>query len=79
MSSYRYEGARIEEEAAKFEAKTLCRAIRNVQNKREKAMEEEEEKGKEEIVRIVATRSKPHLQAIYTHYQEICGQNMDEV
>lgn len=74
MSSYRYEGPRIEEQTAKFEAKTLCRAMRNADKKREEALEEEEE-----VVRIIATRSKPHLQSIYCHYQEICGHNMDEV
>ncbi|XP_057976620.1 annexin D4-like [Malania oleifera] len=70
VSSYRYEGPKVSEEAAKCEAKTLCSCIRNADKKQ--PMEDEE------VVRIVATRSKPHLRAIYKHYEGICGSNLDE-
>ncbi|RVW28097.1 Annexin D4 [Vitis vinifera] len=32
----------------------------------------------EEVVRILTTRSKPHLKAIFKHYKEINGKNIDE-
>lgn len=35
--------------------------------------------GNEEVVRIMATRSKMHLKAVYKHYREISGNNLEEV
>lgn len=71
MSSYRYEGPKVNEEIAKSEAKTLFAAIKNADKKN--PIEDEE------VVRILTTRSKPHLKAIFKHYKEINGKNIDEV
>jgi hypothetical protein len=68
VSAYRYEGSKFRDDAAKSEAETLSNAIKNG-----KPIEDDE------VIRILATRSKPHLQAIYKHYMEISGQNIDEV
>ncbi|XP_062173772.1 annexin D4 [Alnus glutinosa] len=67
VSAYRYEGSKFRDDAAKSEAETLSNAIKNG-----KPIEDDE------VIRILATRSKPHLQAIYKHYMEISGQNIDE-
>ncbi|KAA8537313.1 hypothetical protein F0562_027000 [Nyssa sinensis] len=68
VSSYRYEGPRgVNEETAKSEAKKLCIAIKSG-----KPIEDEE------VVTILAIRSKPHLKAIFRHYKEICGKNIEE-
>ncbi|GFP92446.1 annexin d4 [Phtheirospermum japonicum] len=69
LSSYRYEGPKVNEEIAKFEAKALSDAIKVggeglVEN--------------EEVVRILSTRSKLHLKAVYKHYKEISGNYLDE-
>ena len=63
MSSYRYEGPKVHEEIVKSEAKILFAAIKNADKKN--PIEDEE------VVRIVTTRSKPHLKAIFKHYKEI--------
>ncbi|XP_059649220.1 annexin D4 [Cornus florida] len=70
VSSYRYEGQRVNDATAKSEAKTLGAAIKNANKK--KPIEDEE------VVRILATRSKLHLKAIFRHYKEMCGKNIDE-
>ncbi|KAK9282972.1 hypothetical protein L1049_011197 [Liquidambar formosana] len=70
VSSYRYEGPRVNEEIAKSEAKTVSTAIKTADKK--KPIEDEE------VIRILSTRSKPHLKAIFKHYKEICGNNIDE-
>ncbi|KAL6562950.1 hypothetical protein OROHE_005537 [Orobanche hederae] len=71
LSSYRYEGPKVNEQIAEFEAKALLDAIREggaaaglVEN--------------EELVRILSTRSKLHLNAAYKHYKEISGNYLDE-
>ena len=68
VSAYRYEGSMFRDDAAKSEAKTLFDAIING-----KPIEDDE------VIRILTTRSKPHLQAIYKHYKEISGKNIEEV
>ncbi|KAB1199580.1 Annexin D4 [Morella rubra] len=70
VSAYRYEGTKVKEDAAKSEAKELHNAIKNADKR--KPIEDDE------VVRILTTRSKPHLQAIYKHYKEISGKNIDE-
>ncbi|CAK9176856.1 unnamed protein product [Ilex paraguariensis] len=70
LSSYRYEGPRVNEEIAKTEAKTLCNAIKNAGKK--PAIEEEE------VLRILTTRSKLHIKAVYKHYKEISGKYLDQ-
>ncbi|KAE9620902.1 hypothetical protein Lal_00019096 [Lupinus albus] len=70
LSAYRYEGPKVKDDTAKSEAKTLSHAIKNAQNK--PIVEDDE------VIRIFATRSKLHLHAIYQHYKEISGKNLDE-
>ncbi|KAJ4969953.1 hypothetical protein NE237_003052 [Protea cynaroides] len=70
VSAYRYEGPKVNDEITKSEAKILSNAFKNADKKN--PVEDEE------VVRILSTRSKPHLQAIYKHYKEICKQTLDE-
>ncbi|KAF5729312.1 putative annexin [Tripterygium wilfordii] len=70
VSAYRYEGLKVMEDTAKTEAKVLANAIKNGDKKQ--IIEDEE------VVRILTTRSKPHLKALYKHYKEISGTNLDE-
>ncbi|XP_043692409.1 annexin D4-like [Telopea speciosissima] len=70
VSAYRYEGSKVNDEVAKSEAKILCNAIKNANTKN--PVEEEE------VVRILSTRSKAHLKAIYKHYKEMFSKTLDE-
>ncbi|XP_043699351.1 annexin D4-like [Telopea speciosissima] len=69
VSAYRYEGSKVNDEVAKSEAKMICNAIKNA---KKDPVEDEE------VVRILSTRSKPHLKAIYKHYKELCGKTLNE-
>lgn len=69
VSAYRYEGPKVKEDTAKSEAKTLLNAIKSGEKKTQD----------EEVIRILTTRSKPHLKAVYEDYKEIGGSNLDEV
>lgn len=71
LSAYRYEGTKVKDDTAKSEAKILSNAIKNAHKK---PINEDDE-----VIRILATRSKLHLQAVYKHYKEISGKNLDEV
>ncbi|CAA3006829.1 annexin D4 [Olea europaea subsp. europaea] len=71
VSSYRYEGTKVNEGIAKSEAKFLSSAIKGAAGNKN-LLENEE------VVRIVATRSKPHLTLVYNHYKEITGNYLDE-
>lgn len=71
VSAYRYEGPKVKDDTAKSEAKTLAHAIKNADKRN--PIEDDE------VIRILSTRSKPHLKEIYKHYQEISGHNIDEV
>ena len=71
LSAYRYEGSKVKEDAAKSEANTLSNAIKDADKK--KPIDDDE------VIRILTTRSKPHIQAIYKYYKEISGKNIDEV
>ncbi|XP_057976605.1 annexin D4-like [Malania oleifera] len=68
VSSYRYEGSRVEEATAKSEAKSLRNAIKSAGV----AIENDE------VVRILATRSKPRLKAIFKHYNDIEKKSIEE-
>ncbi|KAL5570550.1 hypothetical protein UlMin_027125 [Ulmus minor] len=71
VSAYRYEGpAMVKEDDAKSEAEALANAIKNADKK--KLLEDDE------VVRILATRSKPHIQAVYKKYKQISDKNLDE-
>lgn len=67
VSAYRYEGSRVHDESAKSEAEALHHAI-----KKNLPVEDEE------VVRILSTRSKLHLKAIFSHYKELFGKDLDE-
>ncbi|XP_051147392.1 annexin D4 [Andrographis paniculata] len=69
VSAYRYEGPRVDEEAARAEAKSLSDIHKQLGLQIDN----------EEVIRILSTRSKLHLQAIHKHYKEItAGNNLDE-
>ncbi|XP_010509172.1 PREDICTED: annexin D4-like [Camelina sativa] len=67
VSAYRYEGNKVKEDSAKSEAKTLAEAV---------ASPGEEVVEKDEVVRILTTRSKPHLQHVYKHFNDIKGSDL---
>lgn len=58
----------MNDELAKLEAKVLSDAIKGGVPI-----------GNYEVVRILSTRSKIHVKAVYKHYKEISGSNLDEV
>ncbi|KAI4382960.1 hypothetical protein MLD38_008848 [Melastoma candidum] len=70
VSAYRYEGPQHKEDAAKSEAKLLVNAVRGGEGK---TLIEDEE-----VIRILSTRSKLHLVAVYKHYKEISSSYLDE-
>ncbi|XP_021774431.1 annexin D4-like [Chenopodium quinoa] len=67
VSAYRYEGTRVHDGTAKSEAEALHHAIKNIHPVED-----------EEVVRILCTRSKPHLTAIFRHYKELFGKELNE-
>ncbi|PIA53727.1 hypothetical protein AQUCO_00900364v1 [Aquilegia coerulea] len=69
VSSYRYQGPKVHAETAKAEAKILANAIKSSGNELEKNAE---------VLRILTTRSKASLQAIFKHYKELYGKNIEE-
>ncbi|KAJ0094537.1 hypothetical protein Patl1_17029 [Pistacia atlantica] len=69
VSAYRYEGPKVKEDMAKSEAKILAEAMKNAE---QKPIEDAE------LIRILSTRSKPHLKAVYKYYKDIFGKNIDE-
>ncbi|XP_039063264.1 annexin D4-like [Hibiscus syriacus] len=71
VSAYRYEGSKVKEDTAKSEAKALLNAIKDGDKK--KVMENDE------VVRILTTRSKPHLKEVYQQYKKISGKTIIEV
>ncbi|KAJ4834984.1 hypothetical protein Tsubulata_019271 [Turnera subulata] len=70
VSAYRYEGPKVKDDTAKSEAKILANAIKHGNEKN--PVEDEE------VVRILTTRSKLHLKAVYTHYKELAGKSIHE-
>lgn len=67
LSSYRYEGPKVSEEMAKLEAKALLEALKGggpLEN--------------DEVVRILSTRSKLHLKAVYNHYNQLTTKYLDQ-
>ncbi|KAL2461150.1 Annexin D4 [Abeliophyllum distichum] len=71
VSSYRYEGPKVNEETAKSEAKFLSGAIKGAAGNKNLIENDE-------VVRILVTRSKLHLISVYKHYKEISGNYLDE-
>ena len=71
VSAYRYEGPKVNEDVAKSEAEILSNAIKNADKR--KPIEDED------VIMILATRSKPHLKEVYEHYKKICDKSLTEV
>ncbi|CAN4126102.1 unnamed protein product [Withania somnifera] len=69
VSSYRYEGPRVNEELAKSEASEFLKMIKDGGKK---LIEDEG------AVRILSTRGKLHLKDLYSYYKEISGNYLDE-
>ncbi|VVB02641.1 unnamed protein product [Arabis nemorensis] len=69
VSAYRYEGTKVKEDSAKSEAKILADVV---------ASSGEEVVEKDEVVRILSTRSKLHLQHVYKHFNQIKGSDLLE-
>uniref|UniRef100_A0A1J3IMP3 Annexin D4 n=1 Tax=Noccaea caerulescens TaxID=107243 RepID=A0A1J3IMP3_NOCCA len=67
VSAYRYEGNKVKEDSAKSDAKILAEAV---------ASSEEGVVEKDEVVRILSTRSKLHLQHVYKHFNQIKGSDL---
>jgi len=67
VSAYRYEGNKVKDDSAKSDAKILAEAV---------ASSGEEAVEKDEVVRILTTRSKLHLQHLYKHFNEIKGSDL---
>ncbi|KAF0922814.1 hypothetical protein E2562_002064 [Oryza meyeriana var. granulata] len=72
VSAYRYEGPRVSEETARAEAKALGAAVKSAGGGAAKLVENDE------VVRILTTRSKPHLVETFKHYKEIHGRHIEE-
>ncbi|XP_028760637.1 annexin D4-like [Neltuma alba] len=71
-SAYRYEGPKVKDETAKSEAQVLINILKHNGPNKPNIIEDDE------IIRILATRSKLHIQAIYKYYHEISGNYLDE-
>ncbi|KAL9247775.1 hypothetical protein vseg_021170 [Gypsophila vaccaria] len=71
VSSYRYEGPRLNDETAKSEAKVLHDIVKGAADKKAPVQDEE-------VMRILSTRSKLHLKAVCRHYKELYGKDIDE-
>ena len=72
VSTYRYEGSWINDVAVRSEAIKLGISI-NRYGEKKKLFKDEE------TIRILATRSKPHLKAIFKCYKETFNKNIEEV
>ncbi|KAK4253807.1 hypothetical protein QN277_010434 [Acacia crassicarpa] len=70
-SAYRYEGPKVKEEDAEHEAQEIFKVVKK--NGPNKPIIENDE-----IIRILSTRSKLHIQAIYKYYHKISGSYLDE-
>ncbi|PON98813.1 Annexin, partial [Trema orientale] len=70
VSAYRYDGKKINYETAKSDAKALGNAIKNVDKK--SLLEDDE------VLRVLTTRSKPHLKEVCEQYKKIFDKNLDE-
>nr|XP_043611360.1 annexin D4 [Erigeron canadensis] len=70
VSAYRYEGPKVNEEVAKVEAKTFLNALKNA-NKKNPLLDDD-------VVTILATRSKLHINSLFKYYKEISGSSVYE-
>ncbi|XP_047046101.1 annexin D4-like [Lolium rigidum] len=72
VSAYRYEGPKVSSDTAKAEAKALGAAVKSAGAAGTKLVENDE------VVRILSTRSKPHLVETFKHYKELHGKHILE-
>ncbi|KAM3410164.1 hypothetical protein ACQJBY_002407 [Aegilops geniculata] len=70
VSAYRYEGPKVSDDTAKAEAKALGAAVKSAAGG--KLVENDE------VVRILTTRSKPHLVQTFKYYKELHGKHIEE-
>ncbi|KAJ4804798.1 Annexin D4 [Rhynchospora pubera] len=70
VSSYRYEGPKVDNDVAKSEAKALHNAIKTAGAN--KILDNDE------VVRILTTRSILHLKKIFKYYKELHGKYLEE-
>ncbi|CAN6300877.1 unnamed protein product [Urochloa humidicola] len=74
VTAYRYEGERVSEELAAEEAKALAAAVKAAPASAPAARLVQNE----QVVRILATRSKPQLRATFKIYKELHGKPLEE-
>ncbi|CAN6312723.1 unnamed protein product [Urochloa humidicola] len=74
VTAYRYEGERVSEELAAEEAKALAAAVKAAPASVPSARLVRNE----QVVRILATRSKPQLRATFKIYKELHGKPLEE-
>lgn len=72
VSAYRYEEPKPKDDATKSEAEVLAHIIKSTNNKRSLVDDDE-------VIKILSTRSKPHLNQLYEQYKNISNKNLDEV
>lgn len=70
VSAYRYEGPKVNDDMARAEAKALGAAVKSAGAG--KLVENDE------VVRILTTRSKPHLVETFKYYKEMYGKHIEE-
>ncbi|GJN31499.1 hypothetical protein PR202_gb19907 [Eleusine coracana subsp. coracana] len=72
VTAYRYEGQHVSEELAKEEAKALAAAVKSAPATTKLLVQNEQ------VVRVLATRSKPQLRATFKIYKELQGKPLEE-
>ncbi|CAM0955758.1 unnamed protein product [Alopecurus aequalis] len=72
VSAYRYEGPKVSSDTAKAEAKALGAAVKSAGSAGTKLVEDDA------VVRILTTRSKPHLVETFKYYKELHGKHIQE-
>ncbi|PON98810.1 Annexin [Trema orientale] len=70
VSAYRYEGKTVKDDHAKSDAEALANAIKNADNK--SLLEDDE------VLKVLTTRSKPHLKEVCEQYKKISDKNLDQ-
>lgn len=71
VSAYRYEGTKVNEEVAKSEAKIVFEALKNA-DKKNPLLDDD-------VVTILAIRSKLHIMSLFQHYKKISANSIDVV
>ncbi|CAH1433327.1 unnamed protein product [Lactuca virosa] len=69
VSAYRYEGTKVNEELAKSEAKIVFEALKNA-DKKNPLLDDD-------VVTILAIRSKLHIMSLFQHYKKISANSID--